>query len=250
MEFTYQAYRNVIQILQQQQRGFYTFQDNYPPTNAVILRHDLDFSIEMAMPFAELEHEVGVEATYFVLVTSVFYNANDIHNAARLKRIVSLGHTIGLHFDRTRYGKDFDCEHPDYVKRICDEAALLESIIERPVSCVSMHEPSAKELAAGITIPKLKNAYSKEFFEDFDYYSDSVMHWRQDVLKAIEEEMLHNIQILTHPFWYDTKQQDVKAMLLKFIYSGNVDRYTIMQDFCGYLDTYVSPDILEGVTKK
>ena len=40
----------------------------------VILRHDLDMSIDAALPIAEIERDMGMSATYFVMVRNEFYN--------------------------------------------------------------------------------------------------------------------------------------------------------------------------------
>ena len=40
----------------------------------MISRHDIDYSIEKAVELAALEAEENVKSTYFVLLSSEFYN--------------------------------------------------------------------------------------------------------------------------------------------------------------------------------
>ena len=41
------------------------------------------------------------------------------------------------------------------------------------------------------------NSYSKEFFQNFKYVSDSRMKWREDVMKYVKEKQYPRMQILT-----------------------------------------------------
>lgn len=245
MEFTFSAYGHLIDHLIGRGYHFGRFGDpaGFPE---VILRHDLDFSISMAIPMAELEHARKVPATYFVLLTSQFYNANDHVNANLLRRLVALGHTVGLHFDRTRYGDDFNSASPGYVQAIMDEKQLLERIIGRRVDCVSMHQPAEDELKSGVELPGLYNAYSKEYFEHYDYYSDSVMTWRKDVLGAVCNSEPHNLQILTHPFWYGQTDGTVRSRLTGYISKGDVTRRELLKRVCSYYDEYMADDEAAG----
>ena len=48
--------------------------EGLPRTGDVLLRHDVDLSLDAALRMAELEHEEGAAATYFLMTESVFYN--------------------------------------------------------------------------------------------------------------------------------------------------------------------------------
>lgn len=79
------------------------YKDCQLSNRCVILRHDVDFSLEAALRFAELEYKNGVQSTYFILLSTGFYNP--LHKKARdiLKEIKVMGHEIGLHFDEANY---------------------------------------------------------------------------------------------------------------------------------------------------
>lgn len=84
----------------------YSFADylNYSNFNkAVILRHDVDFSLEKALEMAEIEKKEEVQSTYFILLSTNFYNIFSKESCDIIKKIQSLGHNIGLHFDEKKY---------------------------------------------------------------------------------------------------------------------------------------------------
>ena len=98
------------------------------PTNAIILRHDVDRAPATALKLARIENEYGLKATYyFRFIKSVFV-------ASIIKEIVNLGHEVGYHYEtlskcRGNYdqaGKLFKTELEEFRKII-------------PVSTASMH---------------------------------------------------------------------------------------------------------------
>jgi hypothetical protein len=65
------------------------------------LRHDVDDRLESALRLAELEHERGLRATYFILHTAHYYGApqHAPELLPALRRLQALGHEIGWHND-------------------------------------------------------------------------------------------------------------------------------------------------------
>lgn len=61
------------------------------------LRHDIDVRLDTALRLAELEHERGLCATYFVLNTARYWREPGLLDA--LRRIQDLGHEVGWHND-------------------------------------------------------------------------------------------------------------------------------------------------------
>src|SRR5688572_8147404 len=66
----------------------------------VILRHDLDVSLDRALPVAEIERAQGVRSTYMVMMNppTPLYAVGDRAGRAMLRRLLTLGHEIGVHF--------------------------------------------------------------------------------------------------------------------------------------------------------
>jgi hypothetical protein len=242
-EFTYSAY---IQLLRLIIENGYTFTDYHhfnEAENPCILRHDIDFDVEKALELAR--HEAAglpdhtIQSTYFVLLNTDFYNVFSKTVYAMLKEIIALGHTIGLHFDETKYFYSDVFPKDLIVQSIQKETQLLEQIIEQPVRAVSMHRPSKTTMEADIVIPGVVNSYSQLFFREFKYISDSRHAWREDaegIVSSGEHRMLH---ILTHPFWYTKDTESCRDKLFKFIVAGNRDRYSNVNNNFKNLDEFV-----------
>ena len=52
----------------------FAFFDREPAPGDLLLRHDVDLSLDAALTLAELEAEASAHATYFLMTRSVFYN--------------------------------------------------------------------------------------------------------------------------------------------------------------------------------
>src|SRR5438270_1730091 len=73
----------------------------------VVLRHDIDISLRLALEIARIEHEQGVQATYFVTLHSPFYNALSRSSAEIMSQLHQWGHQLALHVDLTAYEGDY-----------------------------------------------------------------------------------------------------------------------------------------------
>lgn len=171
----------------------------------------------------------GIKSTYFVLLTSDFYNVFSRKNTDCLKQIISLGHDIGLHFDELNY-PDIVGDKDKIIKAIIKEAEILSEVIQMPVKTVSMHRPSKAILESNLEIPKIINSYSKVYFKDFKYLSDSRRRWREPVEEIISSERYERLHILTHAFWYHDEETSMTKTIQNFISRANSDRYITFED--------------------
>lgn len=226
MDFTYDAYRALLRLLRDGGYTFETYHTWRDTPRCVILRHDIDQSIEAALKLGRLEAEEGVRSTYFVLLGSEFYNPASSAALAGLRELRELGHEIGLHFDEVAYPSS---ESPveELIQR---EADILSSICGFPVTTVSMHRPSKATLEADLEIPGIINSYGKTFFHDFKYLSDSRRRWREPVLDIIRGGEYDRLHILTHAFWYHEQEESISETVGAFINSGNMARYAAMRE--------------------
>ena len=103
MEFTYDAYTIMISELRRHGYQFADYRDHDKYDKCVILRHDVDYSLEKAYQLAALEYKLNVHSTYMILVSSGFYNIISKQTQEILKDILKMGHHIGLHFDEANY---------------------------------------------------------------------------------------------------------------------------------------------------
>lgn len=201
MNFTFESYCRLVEMLRAHGYTIASYDDYESAGRCVILRHDIDTRPEAALEMAQLEHEIGARSTYFVLVTSDFYNAFSYRNREIFREIRSLGHDIGLHFDEVSYPEAAG-DASAVVDRISAEARLLSQALGFEIRAVSMHRPSQATLDADLQIPGMVNSYSSAFFHDFKYVSDSRRRWREPVEDIIQSEQYERIHILTHAFWY------------------------------------------------
>jgi hypothetical protein len=163
------------ELLEAARSGGYRFAffDRPPEAGTVILRHDVDLSLDAAVAVAELEAEADATATYFLMTRSEFYNLDSPSGENAIAHLRRLGHRVGLHAVWPHVDRDdrFDPvlawhnPDPEYMREPVDG---FVNVMESPWADV--------------------------------YRSDSNQHWRQgcphEELAAGSFEWL---QLLTHP---------------------------------------------------
>jgi hypothetical protein len=171
----------------------FAFFDAAPAAGDLLLRHDVDLSLDAALVLAELEAELEAPATYFLMTRSEFYNLGSPSGVATIERLRQLGHRVGLHAvypDATHDGR-FD-----------------------PV--LAWHNPDPDYLTA--PVEGLVNAMQAGFFDPEQYRSDSNQRWRHgcphEALSRGDFAWLH---LLVHPeIWVypgETMRETMLAML-------------------------------------
>jgi hypothetical protein len=179
------------------------------------MRHDVDLSIEKALEMAILENKLNVSSTYFFLLTSDFYNISNISTKNTIRKIHQLGHNIGLHFDEKQYIIN---NVSDFTRELEKEKQIFQSILELEIHMFSNHRPSNFVLnGLADDYLTLKNAYSKTFFREMKYLSDSRMNWREDVDELINSKKNSRYQICIHPFWYSAEKYSIIQVFEIFI---------------------------------
>ena len=164
-----------------------------------------------------------------MLISSDFYNPLSKASIDAMKRIISLGHKIGLHFDELKYCGDDDWNQNLVIEKILEEKKRLESIIEDSVDVVSMHRPSKKTLEANLSIPGMINSYGREYFNDIKYVSDSYHRWRENVYDVVETGT-PKIQLLTHAFWYNDISLTRSQAFRQYIDGAKDVTYKLLED--------------------
>lgn len=154
MEFTYTAYGGLLERLYERGYKFANYKNWSEYDRCVILRHDIDYTLDKAVRMAKMETSIiegEISATYFVLLTSDFYNVFSKRSLEKIKKIVECGHNIGLHFDEARYEKMF--HEPDKLcEKILHEVNVLSEETGVDIDTVSMHRPSKVMLDADLKI--------------------------------------------------------------------------------------------------
>jgi hypothetical protein len=151
----------------------FAFFDREPAPGDLLLRHDVDLSLDAAVRMAEVEAETGAAATYFLMTRSEFYNLDSATGHQTIDRLRALGHRIGLHAVWPHVDRDdrFDPvlawhnPHPEYMREPVDG---LVNVMEAPWADL--------------------------------YRSDSNQHWRQGCPhEELRAGTFERLQLLTHP---------------------------------------------------
>jgi hypothetical protein len=173
-DFSLEHYRELVRAAQ---TGGYRFAgfDRAPQAGDLILRHDVDLSLEAALAVAEAEAEEDAWSTWFLMTRSVFYNLASKEGERAIARLRELGHRVAHH-----------AVYP---------AVDLD---ERFDPVVAWHNPDPEFMRADI--PGAVNVMNETFFDPDHYRSDSNQSWRHgcphEELAAGAFEWL---QLLTHP---------------------------------------------------
>ena len=153
----------------------FAFFDHEPQEGDLLLRHDVDISLEAALELARLEQELGVTATYLVMTESVFYDLDSAAGRAALTTLRGLGHRVGLH-----------AVHP---------RAELDARFD-PV--IAWHNPDPEYMRA--PVDGVVNVMQDGFFAPETYRSDSNQRWRHGCPHAeLAAGAFPWLQLLIHP---------------------------------------------------
>ena len=97
MDFTIRKYKELLLSLQQQGYQFITFEQyctqNKPTGQWVILRHDVDRKPQNSLATAQIEHSLGIRASYYFRIVP------DSNQPEYIRQIAALGHEIGSHYE-------------------------------------------------------------------------------------------------------------------------------------------------------
>lgn len=173
--------------------------------NTLLLRHDVDFSIEFAHKLASLEFSQDIVSTYFLMLTSNMYNLVSSENQRMVKEISNMGHKISIHFDPTVY------RNLDSFKY---EKNLFEDLFDTEVDIVSIHRPGPLLDNNNISLCGVPQTYNDLYFKKMKYISDS---GGKDVLPKISEYLIgsreQGLHLLIHPIWWIGEGVDATSTL-------------------------------------
>ena len=106
IDFTLRKYRQLLLTLQQQGYQFFTFeqylqaegdlqteQTTAQRSKYIILRHDVDLKAANSLATAQIEQELGIQASYYFRVVP------QSNQPDKIRAITDLGHEIGYHYE-------------------------------------------------------------------------------------------------------------------------------------------------------
>ncbi len=214
-DFTYESYKSLIILFQRMSFVFVSFEENFKSNQRgrVILRHDVDLSLDKALNIAKIDKSLGISSTFFLLISSPFYNLNTYKSLSIVKQIIKMNHSIGLHFDITNYKVR---NQEEFIRKLDFEINLLSSIIGISIEKFSLHRPASYPVSFEI-LKDHKGFVHSSHYKNCKYISDSSMNWRENVLEYLELDAFANYQLNIHPIWYDDLYQSKVDKLYNFL---------------------------------
>lgn len=172
---------------------------------SVFLRHDVDFSVDIALDVAAEEIDMGIFANYFFMISSNTYNLLSAHNIQKAKDIQAMGHNISLHFDPTVY-QDID-------RGFKLEKTIFEDTFHTSLDIISIHRPG-DFLTTGKSFDDCLHTYEDILFKEMSYVSDSGGRDPMDgIKKYINGKEKNPLHLLLHPIWWNSKSQSPSETL-------------------------------------
>jgi hypothetical protein len=167
--------------------------DKPPAAGDLILRHDVDLSLDAALAVAELEAAEGAWSTWFLMTRSVFYNLASSQGEQAIARLRELGHRVAHH-----------AVYPNL------------DLDERFDAVVAWHNPDPDYMAAPIS--GAVNVMEPPFFDPEHYRSDSNQRWQHGCPhEPLARGQFEWLQLLTHPeiwaFEGRTMRETMESML-------------------------------------
>jgi hypothetical protein len=200
-EFSLRHYR---ELLDAAKAGGYRFAgfDRAPQTGDLVLRHDVDLSLDAALRMAELEADAAAWSTWFLMTRSVFYNLASAEGHRAIVRLRELGHRVAHHAVWPHVDLD-----------------------ERFDPAVAWHNPELEYVSA--PIDGADNVMTAPWFDPEYYRSDSNQRWQNscphDDLAA---RRLPWLQLLVHPEIWVYEGATMRETMTSFL---DADRATRLE---------------------
>lgn len=230
MEFSLEGYGELLSVFKDASYSFCGFEEidsrlteGHP---FVVLRHDIDISLRPALEIAHIEYEQGIQATYFVLLNSPFYNALSRSNAELILQIHQYGHQIATHLDLAAYDNDF-------ARALMEVDIFAKFYPFINTRLVSLHSSSYDLQHMPIELSQqLNTVYGPAVRGEIAYLSDSTGRWRYGhPLDSQAFKTRKPIQLLTHPIWWIQEGETVAQKLERCLYSDYQNSCATLKEF-------------------
>lgn len=196
------------ELLEAARAGGYRFAffDGEPAAGDLLLRHDVDLSLDAALSMARLEAEMGARATYFLMTRSVFYNLASRAGEAAVAELRDLGHAVAHH-----------AVHPHV------------DLDDRFDAVVAWHNPDPSYM--GAPVDGAMNVMEPPWFDPDHYRSDSNQHWRQGCPhEELAARAFERLQLLTHPEIWAYPGSSMRETMLAMLDAERDRRLELLAD--------------------
>lgn len=169
-----------------------------PGERLLYLRHDIDVTIELAVPMGRAESALGIRSTYFILPNSPFYSLLEPKTVRSVCELVDLGHRVGLHLDLKSLPVFKGKPLTERIERLHEIISCVYPLDE----VVSFHIPGPDVLDKKLEM-SLRSTYEPALFSEIKYLSDSNGIWREGCpCHSLAQSTYGALQILVHPVWW------------------------------------------------
>jgi hypothetical protein len=219
-------YRRLLKTALDHDYEFYTvaeyFNTSSPETPSIILRHDVDRRVSNAISMAEIETDLGIDATYYFR-TSTF-------DPAIASTMEAQGHEVGYHYeDLAKTRGDVEAAHERFATNLASfrEHVTIDTVCSHgsplsPHLNTDMWE-DARTPANYDLIDRAYNVPADDGTSDRVYFSDTGRDWNvtvpgfgdvhstDDVVRALESGQCQDLYVLAHPSrWATSRFQTVE----------------------------------------
>jgi hypothetical protein len=195
IQFGYEGFETLLRRVREAGYAFERLDRPEAGANAptFFLRHDVDISPFVARTLGEIEHRLGIVASFYFLLGADTYSIFDANVLDIMRRLRSQGHCVGLHIDQTVIAPDADA--------IEDTLAWFSNRVLPIDRAISFHRPEPAVL--GRHYARFWSAYDPSVFSPETYLSDSRRSLQFfSKLTAWLEDGRPRLQLLLHPEWW------------------------------------------------
>lgn len=242
--YTLDNYRSLLKRFLEAGYEFLPYEAELRGRKALLLRHDIDYTLVFAEQFARINAELGVSGTFFFQLRSSLYNFMDHTVQAAVRRIVDMGQHIGFHAVVASSFPSVD-ELRDY---IASEFDLFRQLVPETSPVFAWHNPGILQ-AEGFDFIKadftgLINAYADINGVEVPYYADSNMRYSFDDLCALADRNIPAMQLALAPMQWCPEQPDMRHVMV-----ANLAR-KLLDVEQGFSENYVYAEMFpEGLPK-
>lgn len=167
----------------------------------IILRHDIDCSLEMALEMARIDASYNIKSTFAVLLSSPLYNPFTPENIFFINEIHLLGHDIALHTE------SLNTREIEINQKIEKEMQVMKHFFPYIQPIFIWHNPQ-NNLLSHIKVPNIVNAYDLKYIKEMHYISDSVLRRTpEEFLECMGKYNL--IYLLLHPILWMAERNNM-----------------------------------------
>lgn len=200
-DFSLKNYKRCLEYSLELGYSFFTLADFFSnAANAaknIILRHDIDTQLDMALEMSYIEKSLNLRATYFIRLHSHSYNFLCIKDIRKIKQIIDNGHEIGLHYESDFYLLN----NKSINESVKVEVDIIEYFCNIKIKTICPHEPTRTN-CFNLESVNYDQAYDDKLFKKYKYISDSSCRWRDGSFYENISKGHQNLYILTHPYWW------------------------------------------------